>query len=396
MIDRGTASWAARLAVMPYLIFTFILPFPGTVAFRLLCLIACVTIAGMAWRRLEVPAWPCRWVFVLWAVVAVGSLAYAVDFRYSAGEIKNEVGYTLMAFTAFFAFTRDEGRLRLVLASIAASGAAIAVWALVLRFRTGYWDEVAGHGGTGAYGSLSVMLVPVLASLWFLWPRARSAWVAIGVVTVTAAYFSYQRAVWPIFALEALIAAYLLSRRYRFAPRRRLRLNAALAAAVLLACGGWLAQGAKVASYGTAATLDRDPRLVQWPAVVKRVLENPLSGAGFGREAMKLGYPDLLTPEYPHFWHAHNVFLNYGLEMGLAGLIALVVLFGALARRFFQMNEDADNRVSIMGLTGILLVAALVFRNSTNDFFVRDAALLFWTLSGALFGAGLRGQSGRA
>lgn len=393
MNNQSSPLWSERLGLAPFLAFVFILPFPGTVAFRLLCLLLCTTLSILAWRGLNVPAWPCRWALVFWVAIAVGSLAYAVNFRYSLGEIKNEVGYTMLAFGAFFAYTRDVRRLRLVLASVAMSGAVIAAWAILLRSGTGYWDEAAGHGGSGSFGSLSVMVVPVLVALWFLWPRGRAAWFAAGLLTVAAAYFSYQRAVWPILAVEALISAWLLSRRHRFAPGRRMRLFAALAAAVLLASVGWLAQGAKVASYGTAANLDRDPRLVQWPAVAKRVAESPVSGAGFGREAMKLGHPDLLVSEYPQFWHAHNVFLNYGLEMGMAGLIALALLFAALAWRFFSIYENRSDTASIIGLTGMLLVVALVLRNLTNDFFVRDTALLFWALCGALFGAGLRAQS---
>lgn len=390
MDDRRVFSWRERFTLFPFLAFVFILPFPGTVAFRLLCLVLCVFLAVAEWKQKAPPAMPARWAFLFWAAVALASLAYAIDAGYSLGEIKNEIGYSLLAFLSFFAFTRDNARLRLILVSMAASSLVVAVWSLFLRFRAGYWDEAAGHGGSGAFGSLSVVAMPVLCGLWFLWPRARAVWMSIGLVTVLAAYFSYQRAIWPIFAVEALTAAWLLSRRYRLAPSRRLRLKAALAGVILLAGAGWLAQGAKIATYGTAASLERDPRLLFWPAIAERILSNPLHGAGFGREAMKLGHPDLLSPSSPHFWHAHNVFLNYGLEMGLPGLIALSLLFIFLARCFSRMHADRDDLVSIMGLVGLLLIIAVVLRNVTNDFFVRDAALLFWALCGALFGAGLR------
>ncbi len=384
---RDQQQW---FSFLPFVVMVFILPFPGTVAVRLICLVFCVAIALRGWRSRSVPGLPCHRAIALWAIVSIASLTYAVDFRYSAGEIKNEVGYALLTFAAFFVCTRDESRLRWVLASVVASGVVISLWALGLRFLTGYWDESARHGGTGAYGSLSVVLMPVVLCLWFLWPRARPVWAVAGLLTVAAAYFSYQRAVWPIFAVEALLAAFLLARRYRIAPNRRIRLNAAVAIAILFACGGWFAQGAKVSSYGNAAAIDRDSRVVLWPAVARTIIEHPISGAGFGREAMKLGYPELLVPDHPHFWHAHNVFLNYGLAMGLAGLAVLIVLFSSIFIRFLRLSTDRENQASIIGLTGALLVLALVLRNLTNDFFVRDAALLFWALCGALFGAGLR------
>lgn len=383
------------LSFVPFVAMVFILPFPGTVAVRLLCLVFCVAIALHGWRSRSVPALPCQWAIALWAIVSIASLTYAVDFRYSAGEVKNEVGYALLTFAAFFVCTSDASRLRWVLASVVASGVVIASWALVLRILTGYWDESARHGGTGTYGSLCVVLMPALLCLWFLWPRARPVWAMAGLLTVVAAYFSYQRAIWPILAIEALLSAFLLARRYRIAPHRRLRLNAAVAVAILFACGGWFAQGAKVASYGNAAAIDRDSRVVLWPAVARQIIGHPLSGAGFGREAMKLGYPELIVPDHPQFWHAHNVFLNYGLAMGLAGLVVLMMLFGAIFIRFLRLSTDHESRAAVIGLTGTLLVVALVLRNLTNDFFVRDAALLFWALCGSLFGAGLRDTADR-
>ena len=39
------------------------------------------------------------------------------------------------------------------------------------------------------------------------------------------------------------------------------------------------------------------------------------------------------------------------------------------------------------------MVAGVVARNMTNDFFVRDGALLFWALAGTLFGYALRRAS---
>ena len=39
------------------------------------------------------------------------------------------------------------------------------------------------------------------------------------------------------------------------------------------------------------------------------------------------------------------------------------------------------------------MVLGVLARNMANDFFVRDAALLFWALAGMLFGYALRRES---
>jgi hypothetical protein len=115
-----------RLQLLPFMLLLFILPFPRTVALRLACLAAAFLIVVISWRRLTPPPFPCKWAIALWAGVAIASLHFAVDPAYSLGEIRSEVGYALMAFVAFFAWTRDEKRLRL---------SCVAVLADLPRFR---------------------------------------------------------------------------------------------------------------------------------------------------------------------------------------------------------------------------------------------------------------------
>jgi O-antigen ligase len=190
-----------------------------------------------------------------------------------------------------------------------------------------------------------------------------------------------QRAFWLVFGLQALIALYLLRARGFVAISAR-RVQALGAAAVLLS---------SLAIVGAtmnrdAVSWNKDPRVTTWPAVAVRILEHPLTGKGFGRQTMKNAYPDLVSQKYPLFWHPHNLFLNYGIAMGIPGMIAIVLLFLILLRRFLQLSR-AEDRVSAMaGICGVLLVIGVVARNFTNDFFQRDLALLFWSIAGMLLG----------
>ena len=111
--------------VLPFMVLLFILPFPGSVALRLACLAAAGLVVGISWRRLAPPPLPCKWAIGLWAGVVVASLGFAVDLAYSRGEVKNEVGYALVVFVAFFAWTRDERRLRLAGLAVLAGFAVI-------------------------------------------------------------------------------------------------------------------------------------------------------------------------------------------------------------------------------------------------------------------------------
>src|SRR5258705_2159109 len=123
----------------------FVLPFPGTVALRLACLAVAFLVAIALWRKLAPPSLPCKPVLLAWMAVAFLSLAWAVDPAYSLGEIKNEILYTMMAFVAFFAVTRDEADLRRLLLALAAGALLLCSLALESRLRLGLCDPEGIH-----------------------------------------------------------------------------------------------------------------------------------------------------------------------------------------------------------------------------------------------------------
>jgi O-antigen ligase len=190
-----------------------------------------------------------------------------------------------------------------------------------------------------------------------------------------------QRAFWLVFALQALFALYLLRAR-GFIAISPFRVRAIGVAAVALSALVVVGATAK----RDAVPWTQDPRVTNWPAVAARIMEHPLVGKGFGREVMKKAYPDLRSQKYPAFWHAHNMFLNYGLAMGIPGMLALLLLFLALLRKFWELSRAGDRATAMAGICGVLLVVGVVARNLTNDFFQRDLALLFWSTAGMLLG----------
>jgi O-antigen ligase len=129
---------------------------------------------------------------------------------------------------------------------------------------------------------------------------------------------------------------------------------------------------------------------VVWKEIVARIAEKPFTGAGLGREMLSRAYPDLTPPENPLFWHAHNVVLNYGVSAGVPGMLAILLLFGAIAWRFWRISASKDPTLRAIGLAGTLVVTGVFTRNMFNDFFVREGAIFFWTFSGAMLGVSLR------
>ena len=385
------------LAGLPFVVFLFILPFPEIVSLRLACLAAAFVLVVISWRELALPSFPCRGAIALWAGVVIASLSSAVDPAYSLGEIKNEVGYALMAFVTFLAWTRDETRLRVAGLAVLAGFAVISASALLgADLRHGEWPADAYYGGVGGVSHYLVTVGPVLAlTVAVVGRRHAGKWLAVlGVPFIAVALLSAQRAVWPAFGVQVVVVGVWLwrVRAVAIGPVR-----AALAGALVLAL---VVAGVYVSDrYRTGGdpespvAIGKDLRPQVWRKVGEEILAHPLAGAGFGRAVMGKAYPGLPPAEREVFWHPHNLVFNYGIGAGVPGMAAVLALFAALAGRFGQLAVRGERLARLCGLTGATMVAGVLARNMANDFFVREGALLFWALAGVLFGYALRQES---
>ncbi|MBE0625163.1 MAG: O-antigen ligase family protein [Burkholderiales bacterium] len=371
--------------LLPCAVLLFILPFPGTVTLRLLALACALLVSAWSWHKdgfPQIPAWP---ALLFWAGLALLSLATAVDPGYTLGEIKNEIGYTMAAYLAFITLTRTRADAVFLLGALILGSLALASIALWDNLSSDLprWNEDGLAGGSGSYSTYLLALLPAL-----LWAggalRLRHRWgLVAGLIALQllVAVIAGQRQFWLVFALQVLVGLPLLSKR-GFVELSTARMRAIGVLAVVLSA---LVIVGATARRDTISLGD-DPRLSMWPGVAARIVEHPLTGKGFGREAMKKAYPELRSKKFPEVWHAHNLFLNYGLSMGVPGMLAALYLFFTLLRIFWKLSRAEDPVIAMAGISGVLLVLAVVVRNLSNDFFVRDLALLFWAIAGMLLG----------
>jgi len=380
--------------LLPLAVLLFILPFPGTVALRLLALATGLAVCASIWHKEGFPQVPVKTVLLLWGGCALLSLVSAVDPAYSLGEIKNEVGYTMVAYLVFITLTRARRDAEFLVSALILGNLALT--------GVGLWDYFSANsmrwpdgraGGTGTYSTYLLAILPVLLWAGHVLPYRRRRVVISGLIVLQllVAVLVAQRAFWGAVALQGLFALYLLrARGFIVIPARRLR--AMGVAAVILS---------SIAIVGATVTRDaipwaQDPRITTWRAIAGRILENPLVGKGFGLQAMKKAYPDLVSRQYPAFSHPHNLFLTYGIAMGVPGMLAILLLFLALLRKFWELSRADDRVVAMAGICGVLLVVGVVARNLANDFFQRDLALLFWAIAGMLLGYANRAKDGAA
>jgi len=404
---------SSSLALAPFVGLVVLLPYPGTVAARLLLLVLSLAVAVRWYLRTPrqgrvLP--PGKWALLSWILVAVASLAYTVDVRYSLGEIKNEILYAMAAFLSFFVAAREDRRAATIVRGLAAGIVLIGVVALYNWLRNGLvWPDSGLQGGTGSFSAYLVTVMP--AVFWLTQEEATSrcrrlAWVLMAF-TLTLAFITLQRAVWPALVVQLLIAVWFLRSTGRL-PMTRRRLAATVVAVCAIGAFALIKsnqlRGMKDIEHlvPSAQSLDTpiaqqngtdgDVRISYWPAVLRRIADHPLAGSGFGLGTLKMAYPDLVPPNFTALWHAHNVELNYAVQMGLPGALAILALFAGFANHF-RRSLRGDPAAAAAAVAGLMLLAGVLVRNQTNDFFRRDLALMFWCVLGMFAALSIRKES---
>jgi len=405
---RTPGGFREYAPLVPAGLFLCALPVNHTMALRMLCLFLMAAGALYVHFRTRAPSLPIKLPLALWAGFAVVSLAWSLDPVFSLNEIKTEIGYGMLAFLSFYALTRSGREWRLWLYCLAAGMLATVV--LALWANRGHLSNFSGYDwdwqhGFVAYSTYLALIAPFLLALWLATPlRAfprNLAWL-LAPLFLLAGYATLNRMLW--LALGAILLVFAaLWPRVGARPRRNgwLAAGAALALVALLFVAVAKQKPvdplkAPTASTATAShilgTFENSERFRIWGFWLERIAERPWTGVGFGRDLPHYVHADLKPKEWAAlmFAHAHNLFLNYALQLGVGGLAALLLLFGALLREFWRIRRAPAPDARIVGLCGIALVVALVSKNMTDDLFWRSDSLLFWALAGMALGYGKR------
>ena len=388
----------ARYAYFFPVLFLFILPITHTVALRSICLGAALILAISVWVRERSPPPPRYLVaaLALWAGIAALSLAWSIDFDYSEGEFRNEVGYTLASFFVFYALTRTERDYDLWLKVLSASALLIAAYGILNYFVHGYWYTRARIGDHNAYSTYAVLVVPILVAA-VLREGIGPWWKVLGsaatFLTLVAGALTLNRIMWPALFLTGLVAFTLIASR-TLSRRQRIAGAGVLAALLLIGAGMLLVRSGPMPDRGNNAAaaalgkIENDPRVVIWAYAGERIAERPLTGYGFGRGILRRDFRAHF--DNPLHWHGHNMFVNHALAGGV-GLAAALALVGvAFAVAFARLRRSDTASVRLAGVLGIALLTASLVKTMTDDVLVRETSLLLWAALGATLGYGSR------
>jgi O-antigen ligase len=377
--------------------FLLVAPFAGSAGLRatLLALAGLLLLARPRALRASLPGWP-RAVgvaFLAWSALAIASLAWSAQPRYTLGELKAELLYGALALAIFFVAARgDPARWRPWSRALLAGAVLLAAWFVIQPFLPFTLPKQTLVEQRGPWSTHLVMVAPVLLVL--CWPRpwgeSRATWIqAAGLAALlAAAWATGNRVMWLALAAELVIVVALVRRTgVAVGGASARRLGAAAVLAVVVAFGASLLEHNERffgAQAPLATSFERDLRPRIWSVAVEQFARSPWLGHGFGREIAAEAFIPLTPPDYPQLRHAHNVFLDVAIELGLVGLAVFAALLIALAREYRALLRRPE--MAALGVMGLALLAGFVVKSLTDDFMYRHNALVFWALNGILLG----------
>lgn len=370
----------------------------GTVAAGL-CLLAAAGVLAVERDRSLLPPAP-----VLWGLAAlIGTYALATagapegQHRWDKLVEENWLKLLLVAVPVLAAGRPRHGaRILLVLLVSSAVAAAFGCW----QHFTG-WDPLRGRSLVTEFGHVAVtgfvnhklsfggqLLVAVLAAAtWTTAPRdpgGRRTWpVGAGLLALLglALIWTYARGPWLGVAAGLVVLVLLLE------GRRRL-VGLALLAAPLAAS---LLQSDLRGHLGRAASLAaNETRLNLWRSSLAGIADRPLLGWGPGNFGAMLARHEV-TGFYDTRAHAHNDLLMHGVNAGVPGALASLLLYGGLAVALLRAwHRRATLRW--VPLAGVVVLAGLAVAGLFQVFHTDDEVELVFCL---VLGLGLaRGAAG--
>ncbi|MDI6890025.1 MAG: O-antigen ligase family protein [Thermodesulfovibrionales bacterium] len=125
------------------------------------------------------------------------------------------------------------------------------------------------------------------------------------------------------------------------------------------------------------------PRIETWKFALQKIKENPFLGYGLGRDNFAKKYPQLKEKFGPTIFHAHNIFLDTALQMGLGGLIVFVLLIGKILKvhwHAFKQSKIALQQYLLLSI--IVVTIVFLIRNFFDTLFVSDSGSFLWFLWG--------------
>lgn len=398
---RGLAAWYRRWQALGawdgilVIGLFFCLPIEHTPALRAsLALLLALRGIQLAWGRGDRIFLIRIWPIIPWLIWASLSYFWSSQPAATLSHLKHDLWIPVAAFLGGYLVFRYRCRSEVLLGAVAA-GTFSNTGLTVLGAPSALWpSESASYlFSTVGYASTYALYFVALALPWaVLSPRNSDRYWAIAILSLNGmtAILTHNR----MFFLAAAVLLLGLVWSARKAVGRTIVIGVV---GLTLAVGIGFAlvnesktervtAGGGVAS-GLAHIAQNEIRYQIWLRWLNIVRTDWEHGKGFGREIpgqqLDREAQETLNKLDPFAtMHSHNLFIGALAELGVPGLLLLLILLGSFAWQFF-FSLPARRLVSTSGL---LMIGALVLKNQTDLFMLYGPAVLAYGSIGILLG----------
>ena len=409
----STDSGAGRLFIFSYVaaaLMLLVAPFPSSAGLRggFLLLSAIALLIGFIRRRRtadikspRLPSLLCVSAALLWIGGVATFSAFGPDPHTSLNAWRGDVLAPTLACCVFYALTTTRQDMLKFNLTLLIGLVVLSAMLVNDPFRPEDPTHTALYGGVGRATMWFTTLAPLLPLAWLAPPRWRTvARVACGmafVALLVGTWYSGNRAAWLSYAamlLTGSAAAILTAKRKNISWRAMLLVVPLLA---LLGAGFYASSSYRASVHtGNQETpiefLLKDNRGGIWHTAREMIGEKPWTGHGYDLDRVGDDFTKRLqdTRLQGSIRHAHNVLLDYAIQMGIFAAAILAILFAALFYEFWRLAASTKNQrdqfARIAAICGVALITGVLMRNMVDDFFSRHMVLIFGAILGMLLG----------
>lgn len=358
----------------------------GLALFALLIMMAAVQ--NRPALRLETLGLP----FLLFAF----SAAVGVGIAANRGEGMRVFSFFLTSFLFFAVIAggiTDEEKLKKLLAFIYIGVVAAAAVAIVQRFlgvsaSSSYTDLTHNPGMPGRvysvyenpnnYAEIIVLLLPA-AAVWTttLREKYQRVYAMAGLaLPVTALAMTYARACWVGFALAVIVFLFFYSKKLLPVFFLLALLAIPLLPRTILN---------RILTIGSTADSSNMFRVYVWDAVLDMIRDHGLIGLGLGPRNFQPVYWRYTSPHATTALHAHMIYLEVWIEMGVLGLGSFLAYYFTTVRNAVVHFAQASKPVRLVLMAGVSSLVGIAFVSAAEYiWFYPRVMFCFFILTGVM------------
>jgi len=340
-----------------------------------------------------------RVLILLWIFVGLIYSWASVNQAYSMAEFRTDILYASLAFFSTSLIVRNGIDYGVFIAVTVTSLLITCILYLqydlsiqpLLSFDKINKVGVEGSGlvnGVGASSTFIVLLYPVVLGAWVHFRNMGCNLLFVFVVFLT--WFCATK----LENFSVLLTMFVESTIFLFAYRRR-NLYSILKLVFLLFIASYIlffligqqgkmhrfiesepATPMEIISF-MPSRLESDGRIDMFKSALRNIYQSPL-GNGYGKHIMKEAGEKPFSSD--GHWHAHNTVINYGLQMGIIGILLIGFLFFYFIVHFLSVLVSGTGSQRDAAAIGFVIVIGFAVRNLVDDFFYGTELILFMLL----------------